>query len=211
MLITRLASLILALTMTTSAMAAPYLGLFLEPPAGQSPTGTRIRFVVPESPAARAGFQRGDVIIKVQDQDVADAQSLVALIRAMNAGNEVVITIIRSDQEQQLTATLGEEQFVPPPRRPFFARRPMIGVGLEQVMPDGELRIGEVIPQSAAAEAGLKPGDVLQAIDGKQIEGYRMLLDHVRSKQVGDEVVLTIAREGEQVDHALKLTEFRPR
>ena len=206
----RFASLLVALTLSASATAAPYLGLFLGPPLGQPEAGAQIHFVVPGSPAAQAGFQPGDVIIRVLDKDVVDAQMLVETIRGMNAGDQVVITIRRADQEQQLTTTLAEEQFGPPPMGRFFPRRPMIGIGLEQV-PDGELRIGDVIPQSPAELAGLKSGDVLLSIDAKKIESYQMLAEYVRGKQVGDEVVLTVVRDGNQVDHAIKLSTFGPR
>ena len=209
MLHIRCASLLVALTLSASASAAPYLGLFLGPPLGQPEAGAQIHFVVPGSPAAQAGFQPGDVIIRVLDKDVVDAQMLVETIRGMNAGDQVVITIRRAGQEQQLTTTLAEEQFGPPMPR-FFPRRPMIGIGLEQV-PDGELRIGDVIPQSPAELAGLKSGDVLLSIDAKKIESYQMLAEYVRGKQVGDEVVLTVVRDGNQVDHAIKLSALGPR
>lgn len=65
---------------------------------------------------------------------------------------------------------------------------------------DGIL-IGEVVEGSAAAEAGLKKGDILKAIDGRQLSEFSDLVDFMESAEVGQKVGLSFERDG-QVEQA---------
>lgn len=73
------------------------------------PVGVGILGVTPDSPAAKAGLQDGDVIIKVNDTAVATAQALQELLARHKPGDTVHITFLRPPGEAQtITLTLGE-------------------------------------------------------------------------------------------------------
>jgi putative serine protease PepD len=73
------------------------------------PVGVGILGVTPDSPAAKAGLQNGDVIIKVDDTPIATAQQLQELLAQRKPGETVHITILRPPGEAQtITLTLGE-------------------------------------------------------------------------------------------------------
>lgn len=61
-----------------------------------------------DGPAARAGLQRGDIIIALDDSEVTDMNTLLAAIARHSPGDEVTLTIVRGGEEQQLEVTLGE-------------------------------------------------------------------------------------------------------
>jgi S1-C subfamily serine protease len=71
-------------------------------------TGLLIAEVAPSSPAAAAGLQQGDIVVKVNGQDVTDSSALAAMIRDMKPGDQVQVTIDRNGQEQTVTVTLAE-------------------------------------------------------------------------------------------------------
>jgi S1-C subfamily serine protease len=71
-------------------------------------SGLLIAEVAPNSPAAAAGLQQGDIVIKVNGQDVTDSAALAAMIRDMKPGDQVQVTIDRNGQEQTITVTLAE-------------------------------------------------------------------------------------------------------
>jgi serine protease Do len=72
-----------------------------------------------------------------------------------------------------------------------------LGVGGD---PDGdECKVANVAAGSPAEKAGLKVGDIVTEFDGKKITSFPELSALVRKHKVGDEVKLTVRREGESV------------
>jgi S1-C subfamily serine protease len=71
-------------------------------------SGLLIAEVAPNSPAAAAGLQQGDIIVKVNGEEIADSASLAALIRDMRPGDKVELVVDRNGAEQTITVTLAE-------------------------------------------------------------------------------------------------------
>lgn len=93
--------------------------------------------------------------------------------------------------------------------------RPFLGVSY-YVITDDEARlydlpqgayVQEVISGSGAAEAGVKEGDIITAVDGKKIEAQTALAKIIITYEVGDTVTLTISRQGKEITLKAKLTE----
>jgi len=83
---------------------------------------------------------------------------------------------------------------------------PWLGVQMQELTPEvaqyagltdtqGVLVIA-VVPQSPAARAGIKPGDILLSLDGQQITGPQHLGNLVRSRKAGDNVKIVLRRDG---------------
>ncbi len=70
--------------------------------------GAYVQNVVPDSAADDAGLEEGDVITSVDGQDTPDSISVGEIIRGMEPGDEITITIERLGETRRLTATLGE-------------------------------------------------------------------------------------------------------
>jgi len=90
------------------ASVAPEQAKKLGVPTGK---GTVVFGVYPNGPAAQAGLQPGDLIVRVAGEAVADEKALGSAIRAHNAGDRIEITVVRKGREMTLTAALGA---VPP-------------------------------------------------------------------------------------------------
>ncbi len=71
-------------------------------------SGLLIAEVAPSSPAAAAGLQQGDIIVKVNGEEIADSAGLAALIRDMRPGDKVELVVDRNGAEQTVTVTLAE-------------------------------------------------------------------------------------------------------
>lgn len=73
------------------------------------------------------------------------------------------------------------------------------GIGIEVVRSNGDLRIVSPIDGTPAARAGIKPGDIIRAIDGESTEGFTLedAIKHMRGAP-GSEVDLTLYREGKE-------------
>ena len=70
------------------------------------PRGVKISGVTPNSPAAAAGLQGGDVIVGMGTVDVADLQGLTDALRAHKPGQTVPVRVLRDGKELSLQVTL---------------------------------------------------------------------------------------------------------
>jgi S1-C subfamily serine protease len=101
-----------------------------------------------------------------------------------------------------------------------FVRHPLLGIAGQDVTPDlaDELDlpasrgavIQEVQPETGAADADLRPGDVIVEFDGDALATMSQLVAEVRRMSPGDQVDLVIIREGERIELSVTLSE-RPR
>jgi membrane-associated protease RseP (regulator of RpoE activity) len=98
-----------------------YLGVNTTPPAPvlrkqlglPQGTGLVVQFVVPDSPAAKAGLKEFDVLQKLDDQLLINAEQLAVLVRIHAPGDEIKIGIIRDGKPQALVAKLAEHELEP--------------------------------------------------------------------------------------------------
>lgn len=90
-----------------SMARVPFLGV--QPNIAESgANGIVLRGVRPDSPAATAGLQTGDVILKIGDLRVDGYQSLVDVVTASKAGDKLSLTIKRGEEERVVEVELGE-------------------------------------------------------------------------------------------------------
>lgn len=78
-----------------------------------------------------------------------------------------------------------------------------LGVATEKA--EKGLEVVEVVQGSAAAEAGLKIGDLIISIDQKELESTRALINSLRKKEIGDEVKISVLRKDESLELKAKL------
>lgn len=83
-----------------------FLGIQMAPREDGEP-GAVIQSVVEDTPAAEAGLQEGDIIIKINGEEVTDLAQLRRTIRALLEGDEVTIAYLREEEEQEVKVVLG--------------------------------------------------------------------------------------------------------
>ena len=184
----------------TPAMAAA-LGL-------KAQGGALVGDVDPGSPAARAGLRRGDVIVELEGKPVVDSRSLRLVTSEAAPGTRVQLTIVRENQRTTVSALLGEMPVSD--EKPGQSDRPGAGGTLgAQVapltadvmrqldLPEGTtgVVVAGVQPGGRAAEAGLRPGDVIQEIDHTTVKSPKDV-DRVFAKTDTHAHVLLVLRGG---------------
>lgn len=182
----------------SQASAAPVQQATATPAAPQSTSeaGIVITQIAADSPAAQAGLQRGDILLKINDTAVNSYKDLVNALANLKAGDQVTLTITRGGVERTLTATLGEKNGRPYLGIEVCAGRPgRFWLGFTGRGP-GAL-ITSVAEGSPAAEAGLQVGDRILAVDGKTVDATNTLATLLSAHKPGDTVTLRVARPGE--------------
>jgi Do/DeqQ family serine protease len=94
-------------------------------------------------------------------------------------------------------------------------QRAFIGVDIGTVTPvnahelqlsvNSGVYIGGLVPNGAAADAGIQVGDVIMGVDGKSVDGATELQEMIGRKRPGDMVLLTIDREGRKKEIKVEL------
>jgi putative serine protease PepD len=84
-----------------------YLGVAMGDATGNQ-NGAVVQEVTPDSPAARAGLQAGDVVVSIDGKAVQDRSELVAAIRGRKPGDKVTLVVVRGGNETTITATLTQ-------------------------------------------------------------------------------------------------------
>lgn len=82
--------------------------------------GAFVSQVVPDSAAANAGIEAGDIIVSVNGKEIRSFGELRAKIATLGAGKEVKLGIIRDGKDKTVTAKLKEATMQKPMRKPFM-------------------------------------------------------------------------------------------
>jgi len=127
---------------TRDKNANPWLGVLARP--SEAPAGLAVRHVVPESPAADAGIERGDVITAIDGQAVTEFEALRDAVQAKAAGDKVTLSVVKDGvdtpdaEAQDIEVTLEER-----PDRFGIKRRIGEGIGIGKLFDrfvDGQFR-----------------------------------------------------------------------
>jgi len=173
----------------------------------QPGTGALVGEVLEGGPAARAGVQAGDVIVKVGDIQVSEPRQLRLQVAGIAPGTEVQLTVMRAGSEETLRLTIGElpgeGAVVAGPGASDEAGR--LGVALEDLTPmtrqqagvPGKVQgalIAQVEDGSRADRAGLRTGMVITEVERRQVADASAAVQQLRLAK--GEVLLRVWSEG---------------
>jgi serine protease Do len=168
--------------------------------------GVLVSDVAPDSPAARAGLERGDVILRFDGEPVDRTGQLRNRVAAAGEGAEVKLHVLRDDDELSIAASLGElptEVVEPPEGAPPAGATPG-GLALAPLdetarrhlrVPDhveGGVVVRRISPRSPALRAGLRRGDVIREVDRQPVHSVAEFRQ--RYETAGDPVLLLVQR-----------------
>jgi serine protease Do len=155
-----------------------------------SARGALIAGIDAKGPAKPAGLMAGDVIIKFDGKEVKESRDLPRLVASMPVGREVEVVVVRNGQELTKTVTLGRledgEKKTALASEDGGAQQPDAvakAIGMEFSALSAEARktfkikdglkgvvVTAVDPGSAAAERGLRAGDVIEEVNHQAVE-----------------------------------------
>lgn len=168
--------------------------------------GVEVIHVVPDSPAADAGLESGDVITAINDTPT-NFDNVDDTIAGFAVGETISITVVRDDETLTLEATLAERperaMQIMPQIRDMRGMMLSIDGGNIEFSEDG-WTILELDETSPLTEAGLQTGDLITAVNGETLDNP---IDLLRS--LGDgAVTLTVERDDETLEVEVDITDL---
>jgi serine protease Do len=157
----------------------------------QEPKGALIAKVSPDGPAAVAGLEASDVILKFDGQPIDNMRALPRAVAATPIGKSVAVEVLRQGKTMDFTVTVGrlpegedvedavqteEEPLAPEPER-----EDVLGLSIAPLTDELRNRYGigktiegviitEVKPDSPAAQKNVKPGDVIVEVTQEKVK-----------------------------------------
>jgi regulator of sigma E protease len=144
-----------------------------------------------DSPAAVAGLQRGDEIVRVGDRAVDDMEALqIALIRQFSDDGVVPLRVRRDGDERTVTLRVTADR-----REMTEPGRLLPGLGFDLATWKANTVVQAAPADSAGARAGLRPGDRLLSVDGQPVVNMSDFVSMVSSAP-GRDISLEVERGG---------------
>ncbi len=194
---------------------APAMARALKLPSAE---GALVAGVAPDSPAAKAGIDAGDVIRSVNGKAVKDPHELAMMVGADKPGDKVNVEIFHDGASRTVTFNLAA---MPTDQKVADAGnadgRGRVGLALAELSPEirGELDlpkgtkgavVREVQPDSPAQDAGIRPGDVIVGVGSQPVTSPEEAAKAIRAASKDQSVALRIVRQGKPAFVAIDLS-----
>jgi regulator of sigma E protease len=140
-----------------------------------------------DSPAAIAGLQRGDEIVRIGDYKTSDTDELqIALMRRFSDDGVIPMQVRRGGNLYSLTVRVRDD------RRALTEPGKLLpGLGFDLATWKADTLVASVLDGSAGARAGLKAGDQLLAVDGQALNNsadFKTIVNGAPDKNIAIEV-----------------------
>lgn len=177
------------------------------------PIGALISQLDPEGPAAASGLKVGDIILKFNGREVEESGDLPPMVGRLAPGTKVPVEIMRKGKQRDLKVEIGRlddqggVESGAPGSRGGQSGDPLgltIGPNDEAGGEPGVL-VREVAPGSAAAKAGLRPGDVITQLGYEPVTSVPEYRQRIKDLPEGEPIAVRFLRDGQPAFTSLRL------
>jgi serine protease Do len=184
------------------------------------PQGALVAKVMADSPAAAADFQVGDIVVAFNGKEIERSSSLPPVVGSTPVGKKVPVKVIRSGRSQTLWVTLGElpdqdETVAEAEKSPAISDN-RLNINVTELTSEQRKELDveggilvESVGEGAAADSGVRAGDVILRIDNQpisSIDEFKQLLEKLPQ---GKSVAILVQRRGGPIFLAMKVPEQR--
>lgn len=202
-----------------------YLGVMIQPVTQELADsfglkdvhGALVAQVIEDSPAAKAGLQVGDVIVRFNGKPVDQSSDLPPLVSATTVGEKASIEIIRNGKDKKLQAKIEElvADTTIAEGRAEPAKTEMAGMQVRDLTDAERKQVGLSsggvlvlgVGKGAAREAGIREGDILLAINNHTLTDSADLKKQLQKIDKNRSVPVLVKRGDSQIFLAMRLSD----
>lgn len=184
------------------------------------PAGALVAQIMPDGPGAKGGLQVGDVILKLNDQDIVMSSDLPHAVGRLRPGEKASMQIMRNGKRQQLTVEIGAlpddgalAAGAPSPNAPA-ATDNRLGLAVVELTDEQkktlDLNNGVVVREvrpGPGAMIGLRPGDVITNLNNQLIQSAADFEKIASKLPVNRSISLRVIRQGRASYITFRLSE----
>ena len=160
----------------------------------QEKRGVIIRAVEPGSPAARAGLQRGDIVLALDGRPVVSSEEYLQRERTYTKGAQLRFRIARDQEEREIIVRATK---FPQEKADELAWHLL---GLAVTEKETKLIVTKLRPGSPAANIGFRQGDAILGVAGNQVTTLAEFRRKVIDARLNQTILLSVGR-GRQLYH----------
>ncbi len=174
--------------------------------------GVIVSQLEPNSPAARAGLRRRDVILEANGNPITAYDAFRNMVASMQPGTTIQLLVWRRGKTFPLPVTLGvrpaetAEEKQPQEQQPPEESRQTLGLSVRNLSPalaqqlgykpgEGVLVTG-VAPESPAGNAGIQPGDLILGVDDQTVNSTGQFSAAIRQARQAGRAMLLVQHDG---------------
>ncbi|HTN77915.1 MAG TPA: DegQ family serine endoprotease [Pirellulaceae bacterium] len=178
-----------------------------------STKGVLVGDVVPGSPAAKAGLQAGDIVVKLNGQEMQHASQLRHAVAAMTPDTQTDLQIFRAGKTQSVPVVIGRldassaVSVNSPEEESEEATTDALGVTVQDLNAELAKQLGlqkvqsgvvvtNVESDSLAEQAGVQAGDVIASIGGQAVQNVAEYRAALQKHSVEQGVRVQVSRDG---------------
>ena len=183
-----------------------------------TPRGALIGSVIKDSPAEKAGFKNGDVILEFDGKKIIYSGDLPLIVGRIKPDTKVDALVFRNKREKMIAVKVGQLEELDP-NQPVIAekseKRNKLGIivgSIEEISPENRERLNiskgvlvKEVYSGPAMEAGLQIGDVITSIAQKEIDNLNDYKKVISFLKKGSSVPIRIVRNGNGTFLTLKI------
>jgi Do/DeqQ family serine protease len=171
--------------------------------------GALVNGVAKGGPAEKAGIRQGDILVAFNGTEVKDSSHLQRIVAESPIGKASKVTIVRDGKQLELTISLTNAEAASQLQRESIGGKPQgpsadqLGIVVGEAEGEGLLVI-DIARGSAAADAGIKRGDIIISINRKRV-GSVADYQNIISQSKGGRITILVRRGDSSIYFALKL------
>ena len=182
------------------------------------PEGSLITQVAPSSPADKAGFRSGDVILKYNGSPISRTSELLNYLNRTQPNQSIQLEVLRDDKAKVISATLTSAPDDTPAKAENTnsakpQKGPVLGVSIRALSDaeksrlniKGGVLIQDVVRGGLASQSNVQAGDVIAQINNTKIDNPNDFISAVSELKKNTVARVAIVREGQHAILGLRI------